>query len=171
MEHLFAYPTGTLFEAHRGDLFNKVIHMITNQQLSFGIKIPANSECELTIRARNAPEVGPHLRNFTFMWLNVANLNPHLPDVPRMEVRQYLEQVVPGQEPDVLIISSTGNAFNAVEVPGIMVATGHTLAYQVQVGADGGVFSIGFVGNGNMWLNEGQGNNIETGIVIEYDWF
>ena len=41
----------------------------------------------------------------------------------------------------------------------------------IKVGNDGGVFSAGYEGMGNLWKDEEHDSNIETVIVIEYDWF
>ncbi len=73
--------------------------------------------------------------------------------------------------PDVLIISSTGHGFDAGNIPAIMQSVGNTVGFKRAVGNDGGVFCCSYHGEGNLWQDEDEGDNIERGIELTYNWF
>ncbi len=107
----------------------------------------------------------------TVMWLNVAATNPSDVEQSRMDVKEYLQEVLPNHMPDVLLITSTGDGFDPGELPAIMRTTGFSSAYEEKVGRDKGLFCASFTGLGEMWPDQEHGDNIQNGIVLEYNWF
>ncbi len=171
MEHLLAHHTGGTFRAHRGQLFHKVVHVTTNSQLSLGIKIQANSDCEFRVGDREIPVISPNWRTIHINWLNVAVRDPGTSGEPPFDLQQHL-QPVQHYMPDALLITSTGHAFDGAYVlPNIMQSMGYTIGYGNTVGPDRGVVCVAFQGEGAMWRNAERGNNIERGIVLKYNWF
>ncbi len=171
VEHLFAHQTGDTFTGHRGNVFAKVIDITTNKQLTLLVRMAPNADCQLTIRDRNNNVEAELWRTLTILWLNVAVSDPATPDEPGLDVQQFLEQAVHDQQPDVLLISSTGHAFNGGQIPRIMNTINHTVAYQTAVGMDRGVFCASVTAEGNLRQDMQAGQNIQFGIKLHYNWF
>lgn len=171
MEHVWAYPAGTLFRGHRGNRFAKVIQITTNRQLSLVVKVPENSECELTVRARNSIVEAPVYRTLTVLWVNFAQPDPSIPNAGAPDIHTYLQDAVHDQMPQVLVITSTGSAFNAGNIKPTMESVGNTVAYKENVGLDRGVCCASFTPEGHMWQDMDRGNSIQSGVVLHYNWF
>ncbi len=171
MEYLFADDAETVFLGDRGKDFTKLIQITTKNQISIVAKVPADLKCELTIQDRPVESHAPFWRTLRIMWQNFAPPNPETPTVPTFDVNGNLGEVVIDEVPDILVISSTGSVFSAGNIDPLMRSVGHTVAIQKTVGIDGGVFCVSVNALGSIIQDESEGDNLETGIVLDYSWF
>ena len=125
---------------------------------------------ELTVRALRTSVEFDMWRTLTILWVNVAHPDATVPIEATLDTPQYVREAVRNQLPEVLLITSTGSAFNAGHLRSTLKALKHTAAYTEDVGLDHGVCCASCGSDGVMWQDMNRGNSIRRGVVVHYNW-
>ncbi len=167
IEYLWASLVGTMFSGHRGNMFFKLIRILSRGPILISAIIPTDSDGRLNIRCRDVYSNLHQPQIFKVLWYNAAQPNPGRIE-SRFPFEDHLKGTIESESPDILIFSSTGSGISKHQLAVLLGKLSYTQLCQQDVGNDGGLVSVSYSGNGTLTLNLSEGNNIETGVEFEY---